>query len=92
MVLGASFDSVEENKRFAADQGFPFRLLSDPDRTVGRTYGVVRADGDQYAAYAMRHSFLIDPEGVIARVYDVHDVNGHAAEVLADLERLGAGR
>ena len=92
MVLGASFDSVEENRGFAADQGFPFRLLSDPDRTVGRAYGVVRPDGDQYAAYAMRYSFLVDPEGVIARVYDVHDVNRHAADVLADLERLGAGR
>ena len=92
MVLGASFDSVEENRRFAADQAFPFRLLSDPDRTVGRAYGVVRPDRDQYAAYAMRYSFLVDPAGLIARVYDVHDVNGHAAEVLADLERLGATR
>ena len=92
MVLGASFDTVEENRRFAADQGFPFRLLSDPQRVTGRAYGVVRAEGDQYAAYALRHSFLIDPDGVIARVYDVADVNGHAAEVLADLQRLQAGR
>ena len=92
MVLGASFDTVEENRRFAADQGFPFRLLSDPDRAVGAAYEVARAAGDQYAGYARRYSFLIDPHGVLARVYDVHDVNGHAAEVLADLQRLGAGR
>ena len=91
-MLGASFDTVEENRQFATDQGFPFRLLSDPDRTAGRAYGVVRDDGDQYAAYARRFSFLIDPQGVIARSYDVHDVNGHAADVLADLGRLGAGQ
>jgi thioredoxin-dependent peroxiredoxin len=88
VILGASFDSPDENKRFAADQQFPFRLLSDEDRAVGRAYGVVRPDDDQYAAYARRLSFLIDPEGVIRRVYDVADVKLHAEEVLADLEQL----
>jgi thioredoxin-dependent peroxiredoxin len=87
-VLGASFDTVAENREFAADQYFGFRLLSDADQTVGRAYGVVRAAGDQYAAYALRHSFLIDPGGRIARVYDVADVKGHADQVLADLERF----
>lgn len=88
MVLGASFDTVEENRQFAADQHFPFRLLSDVDRVVGRAYDVVRPAGDQYAAYALRYSFLIDPAGLIARVYDVSDVKGHAEVVLADLEQL----
>lgn len=88
MVLGASFDTVEENREFGAQQRFPFRLLSDVDREVGRAYGVVRADGDQYAAFARRYSFLISPEGLIARIYDVADVKGHADEVLADLGRL----
>ena len=91
-MLGASFDTVAENREFAADQHFRFRLLSDADQAVGRTYGVVRPAGDQYAAFALRHSFLIDPDGRIARVYDVSDVKGHADTVLADLERLrGAG-
>jgi peroxiredoxin Q/BCP len=88
VILGASFDTPEENRRFAADQQFPFRLLSDRDRAVGRAYGVVRPDDDQYAAYARRFSFLIDPEGVIRRVYDVADVKAHAEEVLADLQTL----
>lgn len=88
MVLGASFDRVEENRQFAADQHFPFRLLSDVDRSVGRAYDVVRPSGDQYAAFARRFSFLITPEGRIARVYEVADVKGHADEVLADLARL----
>jgi len=55
---------------------------------VGRAYGVVRPDDDQYAAYARRFSFLIDPDGVIARVYDVADVKAHADDVLADVQRL----
>ena len=92
MVLGASFDTVEDNRHFAAEQHFPFRLLSDHDRTVGRAYDVVRPAGDQYEAYARRFSFLIDPEGIIARIYDVADVKGHADEVLADLAQLAQVR
>jgi peroxiredoxin Q/BCP len=92
VVLGASFDTVEDNRLFAAEQQFPFRLLSDRDRTVGRAYGVVRPAGDQYEAFARRFSFLINPEGMIARVYDVADVKGHADEVLADLAQLAQVR
>jgi peroxiredoxin Q/BCP len=88
VILGASFDTVEENRRFAADQHFGFRVLSDPDGSVGRAYGVTRPAGDQYAGFARRFSYLIDPEGVIARIYDVADVKRHADDVLADLERL----
>jgi peroxiredoxin Q/BCP len=88
VILGASFDTALDNRQFAAEQHFPFRLLSDQDRAVGRAYGVVRPDDDQYAGYARRFSFLIDPEGVIRRVYDVADVKAHAEEVLADLEQL----
>jgi thioredoxin-dependent peroxiredoxin len=92
VVLGASFDTVEDNRQFAADQQFPFRLLSDHERSVGRAYGVVRPAGDQYEAFARRFSFLINPDGVIARVYDVADVKGHADEVLADLQQLARAR
>jgi thioredoxin-dependent peroxiredoxin len=92
VVLGASFDTVDDNRRFAAEQHFPFRLLSDHDRTVGRAYDVVRPAGDQYEAYARRFSFLINPDGIIVRIYDVADVKGHADEVLADLARLAQVR
>ena len=87
-MLGASFDTVAEIHQFATEQHFRFRLLSDADQAVGRVYGVVRPAGDQYARFALRYSFLIDPAGRIARVYDVADVKGHADQVLADLERL----
>jgi len=87
-VLGASFDTVEANHAFAAAQHFPFRLLSDVDRAVGERYHAVRPNGHQYADYPERISYLIDPDGVIRRSYAVHDVAGHAAEVIADLTEL----
>jgi peroxiredoxin Q/BCP len=86
VILGASFDTPEENLAFSEAQNFPFRLLSDVDRSVGKQYGVVRPEGDDYVEYPMRHAYLIDPNGVIQRSYDVKDVTAHAAEVLADLE------
>jgi thioredoxin-dependent peroxiredoxin len=86
VVLGASFDPPEDNRRFAEDQGFPFRLLSDVGRSVGAMYEVVREPDDPYVDYARRLAYLIDPDGVIHRSYDVTDVAGHADQVVADLE------
>lgn len=87
-MLGASFDTVQSNHAFATAQQFPFRLLSDVDRVVGKKYRAVRAAGHQYADFPERISYLIDPHGVIRRSYAVHDVAGHAAAVIADLTEL----
>jgi peroxiredoxin Q/BCP len=89
-VLGASFDSPEENKAFADTQNFKFALLSDVDRSVGDLYRVTREPGEQYADFAQRVAYLIDPDGVIRKAYAVSDVNSFAADVLADLEALRA--
>ncbi len=87
-ILGISFDSVAENREFARTEGFPYRLLSDADRKVGTTYGVLRAPDDPYPDFALRFSFLIDPAGVVRKVYEVTDRDAHAGEVLADLRQL----
>lgn len=58
------------------------------DRKVGNAYGVLRGPDDRYPDMPLRFSFLIDPEGVIRKVYEVTDREGHAAEVLADLRDL----
>jgi peroxiredoxin Q/BCP len=87
-ILGASFDTVAENKAFAVEQEFAYPLLSDVDRRVGASYEVTRAAGDQYADYPLRVSYLIDPDGVIRRSYQVSDVASHADVVLADLAVL----
>ena len=90
IVLGASFDTPEENKAFAEAQGFPYRLLADVDRAVGDAYGVKKGPDEQYVDFARRLSFLIDPDGVVRRVYQVTDVATHPQQVLDDLIALGA--
>jgi thioredoxin-dependent peroxiredoxin len=88
IVLGASFDTLAENKEFAQAQAFGFPLLSDVDRRVGQTYEVVRGADDQYAEFPLRISYLIDPEGAVRRSYPVADVASHAEQVLRDLSVL----
>lgn len=89
-MLGVSFDTVEENRAFAEAEGVGYQLLSDVDRSVGAAYEAARAPGEPYADFPQRISYLIDPDGRIAATYEVSDVAGHAAMVLADLERLRA--
>ncbi len=94
-MLGASFDAVADQKKFAEAEGFPYRLLSDPDKTMGAAYDAVRQEGEKYfeAGIPRRISYLIDPQGKIAKVYDVEadalDLAGHAEVLLADI--LAAG-
>lgn len=87
-VVGISFDSPEDNSAFRSKFDFPFDLLSDQDRAVGTAYQVLRSGGDPFADYPKRISYLIDPEGTIAKSYEVSDPAGHGAEVLADLAAL----
>lgn len=91
-ILGASFDPPAENLAFARAQRFPFSLLSDTDHAVAAAYGVTRDVGDKFAEFPRRYSYLIDPDGMIARAYDVTDVAHHAEEVIADVERARAQR
>lgn len=87
-MLGASFDTPEENKAFADEQRFPFRLLCDTDRSVGARYEVLRGPDDKFPDFAKRIAYVIDPEGAIRKSYEVTDVGGFAAQVVADLEAL----
>lgn len=86
-ILGASYDTPEENLAFAQAQQFPFRLLSDPDHSVATAYGAARDAGDKFVGYPRRYSYLIDPDGIIARAYDVTAVANHADQVIADVQR-----
>jgi|TARA_B100000686_G_scaffold244633_1_gene253749 peroxiredoxin Q/BCP len=92
VVLGASFDTVEEQKAFAEKESLPFRLLADPDRSVGQDYGVARDEGHDFAGWPRRASFLIQPDGVIAKSYDFRDkpdLAEHGQQVLNDFQELG---
>jgi peroxiredoxin Q/BCP len=81
-VLGVSFDTPADNARFVREQGFPFRLLSDTDRTLAVAVGA--AESPQQPV-ARRISYLIGAEGHVLRVYGTVDPATHAAEVLRDV-------
>jgi len=59
------------------------------DRAVGRLYGAERGADEQYPDFPKRITYLIDPEGVVAHVYEVTDVAAHPDEVLADIRSRG---
>ena len=86
-----SFDPPEKNRKFAEKNGFAFRLLSDVDRQVGKLYETKRAPVEPSPGNAKRRTYLIDPEGRIAKSYRVTDSAGHPDEVLRDL-RASQGR
>lgn len=84
-MLGVSFDSVADNKRFADKHGFPFKLLSDTSRAMGVAYG---AAIDSATSAAKRISYLIGTDGVVLVAYPKVSPADHAARVLADVAAL----
>lgn len=87
VIIGASFDSVEDNRSFLKENNFEFPLLS-ATREDGARWEVLRAEDDEWGAYPKRISYLIDPNGVIVKSYKVGEPSQHPHEVLADLRVL----
>jgi peroxiredoxin Q/BCP len=85
VILGVSFDDVAKNAAFAEKHHLPFRLLCDTDQELGLAYDAIEPEGED-AGWPRRISFLIDPRGEIARVYDPVDPKTHAATVRDDLQ------
>jgi peroxiredoxin Q/BCP len=86
-----SFDPPEKNRAFAEKFGFPYRLLSDVDTSVGEAYETKRAPEEADPSRPKRRTYLIDPQGMIRKAYRVRDTAAHADEVLKDLASLRAG-
>lgn len=86
-LLGVSLDDIKSHQAFAAKYHLPFPLLSDPDGEVAKRYGSLFKLWP--LKFAKRHSFIIDPEGRVARVYRDVDPATHSDEVISDLEGLG---
>lgn len=86
VVLGVSLDSVDSHKKFCAKEGLNFKLLADTGHSVTKAYGSLTNLG--VVQMAARHTFVINPEGNVARVYSSVDVVHHSDEVLAELDRL----
>jgi len=86
VILGVSVDTAESHKSFCAKEGLAFKLLSDADAKVSEQYGsVMEYNGNKLSA---RNTFIIDPNGKIARVFMKVGPAGHSDEVLAALADL----
>jgi len=85
-VVGVSLDSADSHRDFAEEQRLPFPLLSDTSGKVSQSFGAYTNLG--VIKFAKRHTFLIDPDGRVAKVYVQVDAGKHAGEVIADLKSL----
>jgi peroxiredoxin Q/BCP len=90
VILGVSVDSVDSHKDFCAKEGLNFKLLSDADHSMTKAYGSLAKSGE--TEYAARNTFLIDPAGVVRKVYVKVNPSAHSDDVLKDLAGLQAAK
>jgi len=86
VILGVSVDSADSHKQFCAKEGLNFKLLADTDHMVSSDYGSLTDRGE--VKFAARHTFIINPEGKIAKVFEDVNPSKHSEEVLAALAQL----
>jgi thioredoxin-dependent peroxiredoxin len=91
-VWGISPQGAKSKRAFREKFGLPFTLLADEQHDVADAYGSWVEKHNYGKTYwgTARRTFLIDPDGRIARVWPKVKPEGHAAEVLAALDELGA--
>lgn len=87
VIVGISVDDVASHKKFADKNNLPFTLLADPAKQTAKTYGVLKRFMG-LTELAQRETFLIDPNGRIAKIYRDVDPKGHSEEVLRDIRAL----
>jgi thioredoxin-dependent peroxiredoxin len=86
VILGVSVDSAGSHKDFCAKEGLHFQLLSDPDAKVSAEYdSVMTYEGNKLSA---RNTYVIGPDGKIAKVFLKVKPADHSEEVLAALSGL----
>jgi peroxiredoxin Q/BCP len=86
VILGVSVDTAESHKSFCTKEGLNFKLLADTDAKVSEQYGsVMDYKGMKLSA---RNTFIIDPQGKIAKVFVKVNPAVHSEEVLAALAEL----
>ncbi|MDS3862007.1 thioredoxin-dependent thiol peroxidase [Thermosynechococcaceae cyanobacterium BACA0444] len=92
IVLGVSADDTKSHKKFSEKLSLPFPLLSDPDAQVATAYesfGPKKFMGKEFTGI-YRNTFLIDPEGNIAKIYQKVKPETHPTQILADINSLSA--
>src|ERR1700746_3422886 len=86
VILGVSVQDEKSHKQFCAKEGLNFKLLADTHKEVSKSYDSILNLG--IAKLSSRHTFLIDPQGIVRKVWLDVDVAKHSAEVLAVLDEF----
>ena len=85
-VAGVSLDDVSSHAAFSQKYHLPFPLLADKNADVSARYGALRNLG--LFKVAKRYTFLINPQGIISKVYDSVETSRHSREIVEDLKLL----
>ncbi len=88
-ILGISVDDVDSHKKFAEHHTLPFTILADPTKQTARDYGVLVRMMAVFEL-AQRDTFIIDPQGRVAKHFVNVDPKGHSELVLKELTALQA--
>lgn len=86
VILGVSVQNEKSHQEFCAKESLTFKLLADTNKEVSEKYDSVMNLG--VMKLSSRHTFLIDPNGVVRKVWTEVDVKKHSGEVLAALAEL----
>jgi len=86
VILGVSVQDEATHQKFCAKEGLSFKLLADTNYEVSSSYDSLVNLG--VAKLSARHTFLIDPAGIVRKTYLNVNAEKHSAEVLADLAQL----
>jgi peroxiredoxin Q/BCP len=87
VIVGISIDNVESHKKFEGKHSLPFTLLADPSKETAKAYGVLKKFV-LIMEMAKRETFLVDPNGRIAKIYRDVDPKIHAQAVLGDIKAM----
>lgn len=83
-ILGISADDVDSHAEFCDSEGLKFPLLADVDGTVSKAYG-------SWLGYSsLRHTYIVDPDGILRAIFTGVNPIVHSKEVLAKLDELQA--
>jgi peroxiredoxin Q/BCP len=85
-VIGISLDKTTSHQKFKEKYQLPFKLLSDPQGEVAKKYGALFKF--MFIKFSRRHSFIIDPQGLIRKEYRSVNPTTHSIQIIDDLRIL----
>ena len=85
-VVGISLDKITSHQKFKEKHQLPFILLSDSQGKVAKEYGALFKF--MFIKFSKRHSFIIDPQGLIRKEYRSVNPSTHSIQIINDLKVL----